>query len=280
MKKIINTLLPLAYGSYFNTLSLFSKEKVAKKAFSLFCSPRKGAVLEHQKNYLNEAKSDMVSAENIQLQTYTWKGNNKTVLLLHGWESNVYRWKNLIEFLKQEDYNIIAFDAPAHGNSTGNFLNIPIYNTCSEKLIELYKPNYIIGHSMGGMTTMYNQYKNPNNNIEKVVSLGSPSDLSEIMDHYQRLLKFNDTVMDSLNVYFKKTFDFYIDEFSISKFSSEFSTKGLLIHDEFDTIAPFSAAERIHKNWQNSTLIKTQGLGHSLHQDKVNFQIINFLKSE
>jgi pimeloyl-ACP methyl ester carboxylesterase len=280
MKKIINTILPLAYGSYFNTLALFSKEKVAKKAFVLFSSPRKGAILEHQKNYLNKAKGELVSVENIKLQTYTWEGNNKTVLLLHGWESNVYRWKNLIEFLKREDYNIIAFDAPAHGNSTGDFLNVPIYTACSERVIELYKPNYIIGHSMGGMTSMYHQYKNPTNSIEKVVSLGSPSELSEIIAHYQNLLKFNDTVLSSLNEYFKQIYGFHIEEFSISKFSSEFSTKGLLVHDEFDAIAPFSAAERIHKNWQNSTLLKTQGLGHSLHQDDVNFQIIDFLKSE
>ncbi|MDP5230380.1 MAG: alpha/beta hydrolase [Cellulophaga sp.] len=280
MNKIKKALLPLAYGSYFNALAVFSKESAAKKAFQLFSSPRKGAILDHQKSFLNEAKSGIVNTSHSQIQTYTWKGNKETVLLLHGWESNAYRWKNLIEFLKKEDFNIIAIDAPAHGNSSGKLLNVPLYTSCSEALIELYNPNYIIGHSMGGMTGLYHQYKNPENSIEKIVSLGSPSELSEIMQYYQNLLKFNDTVLESLDHYFNQTFGFRIEEFSISRFSDELTTKGLLVHDEFDTIAPFSAAERIHKNWQNSTLLKTQGLGHSLHQDDVNFEIINFLKSE
>lgn len=279
MKKLLNKFIPLAYGSYFNALALYSKDKVAKKAFTLFSSPRKGKVLEHQKAFLNPAKGEVVTIENIKLQTYKWQGSKETVLLLHGWESNVFRWRNLISFLEKENFNIIAFDAPAHGNSTGNLLNVPVYTKCAEKIIATYKPKYIIGHSMGGMTTIYNQYKNPNNSIEKIVSLGSPSELSEIMDHYQNLLKFNTTVMESLDVYFKQIFDFNIDEFSISKFSKNLAQKGLLVHDEFDTIAPFSASERIHKNWKNSTLLKTQGLGHSLHQDDVNNQIIDFLKS-
>ena len=279
MNNLLNKYIPLAYGSYFNTLALFSKKKAAEKAFKLFCTPRKGRVLEHQKDFLNEAKSDIITTQNIELQTYRWKGNKETIILLHGWESNVFRWRNLIDFLKKENYNIIAFDAPAHGNSTGTILNVPLYTLCAEQIIAIYKPSYIIGHSVGGMTTMYNQYKNPNNSIEKIVSLGAPSELSEIMTHYQNLLKFNTTVMNSLNIYFKNTFNFNINEFSISKYSQSISQKGLLVHDEFDTIAPYSASERVHKNWKNSTLITTQGLGHSLHQEDVNHQIIDFLKS-
>lgn len=279
MNNLLNKYIPLAYGSYFNTLALFSKKKAAEKAFKLFCTPRKGRVLEHQKEFLNKVKSTIITTNNIDLQIYEWKGNKETILLLHGWESNVFRWRNLIEFLEKEQYNIIAFDAPAHGYSTGSMLNVPIYAQCTEKIISVFNPKYIIGHSVGGMTTMYNQYKSPNNSVEKIVSLGAPSELSEIMMHYQKLLKFNTTVMNSLNDYFKRTFNFNIDEFSVSKFSQSISQKGLLVHDEFDTIAPYSASERVHKNWKNSTLIKTQGLGHSLHQEDVNNQIIDFLKS-
>lgn len=279
MKKLFNTYLPLAYGSYFNTLALFSKEKAAKKAFTLFCSPRKGKVLEHQKEYLDRAKSDIIQVDDLALQTYHWKGNNETILLLHGWESNVFRWRNLIEFLQKENYNIIAFDAPAHGNSSGTILNVPLYTTCANKIIANYNPQYIIGHSIGGMTTLYNQYKNPRNTIEKIVSLGAPSELSEIIGHYQNLLRFNDNVKESLNLYFKQNFNFMIDDFSISKFSRSIAPQGLIIHDEYDLIAPFSASVQIHQNWKNSTLVKTQGLGHSLHQEGVNATIIDFLKS-
>ena len=127
MNRIIKKYLPLAYGTYFNSLATFSQNLAAKKAFKLFCTPRKGRVLPHQENYLNEAKSEVLHLGENRLQSYHWQGAKETVLLMHGWESNVFRWRNLIGFLQVEGYHIIAFDAPGHGNSSGTILNVPIY---------------------------------------------------------------------------------------------------------------------------------------------------------
>ncbi|MBT8299718.1 MAG: alpha/beta hydrolase, partial [Maribacter sp.] len=119
MKKVMNKYLPLAYGHYFNVLATFSSKMAAKKAFALFCTPRKGKVRPEQQGFLEQAKSHRLKVMGLELQTYRWQGNKETILLMHGWESNAFRWRNLISFLKKEDYNIIAFDAPAHGDSTG-----------------------------------------------------------------------------------------------------------------------------------------------------------------
>lgn len=278
MKSAINKYLPLAYGIYFNSLATFSKERAAERAFKLFCTPRKGSVLPHQEAYLNEAKSEVLHVGSNRLQTYQWSGKKETVLLIHGWESNVFRWRNLIGFLQEEGYNIIAFDAPGHGNSSGNLLNVPLYSQCIEALTEQHTPKYMIGHSMGGMTTLYNQYLHPNDFVEKIVTLGSPADLSDIMDHYQNLLQFNSGVWEGLDNYFSENFNFRIPEFSSARFVQKIPKKGLLVHDEEDTVAPFRASEKVHSNWENSTLLRTKGLGHSLHQEEVNQQIINFLK--
>lgn len=279
MEKLIYKYLALAYGQYFNSLALVSKRKAAEKAFNLFCSPRKGRVLPHQKEYLEAAKDKTIQMDTIQIQTYNWSGYKETVLLLHGWESNVFRWKNLIEKLQESNFNIIAIDAPGHGNSSGNILNVPLYTECTNVVIGTYNPSFVIGHSMGGMTTIYNQYKYPNPGIKKLVSLGSPSELSELMDHYQNLLSFNDAVLMELEKYIYDLYKIEVHEFSAAKFSRQIYQEGFIVHDELDTIAPFSAAERIHGQWKNSSLLRTSGLGHSLHQEEVNQRIIDFLKS-
>ncbi len=279
MEKLIYKYLALAYGQYFNALSFVSKRKAAEKAFMLYCTPRKGKVLPHQKEYLDGAKHQVIKAANTNIQTYKWSGTNETVLLLHGWESNVFRWKILIEKLQEDNYNIIALDAPGHGNSSGNILNVPLYTECANEVIRNYQPSHVIGHSMGGMTTIYNQYKYPNPGIKKLVSLGSPSELSEMMDHYQNLLSFNDVVLSGLETYIKEQFEIEVQHFSAARFSESIAQKGFIVHDELDLIAPFSAAEKIHGQWKNSSLLKTSGLGHSLHQEEVNQKIIDFLKS-
>ena len=279
MEKLIYKYLALAYGQYFNALSLVSKRKAAEKAFTLYCSPRKGKVLPHQKEYLDAAKHQIIHTSNLEIQTYQWLGRKETVLLLHGWESNVFRWKNLIEKLQEANFNVIAIDAPGHGNSSGSILNVPLYTECTNEIIDTYNPSYVIGHSMGGMTTIYNQYKYPNTAIKKLVSLGSPSELSELMDYYQNLLGFNNTVLSELEKHIYDQYKIEVQNFSAARFSESIAQKGFIVHDELDLIAPYSAAEKIHGQWKNSSLLKTSGLGHSLHQAEVNQKIIDFLNS-
>lgn len=279
MRKYLNTYLPLFYGAYFNSLSLVSKKKAAEKAFTLFCTPRKGSVRSEQQGFLNEAKGIRVKTNGLELQTYHWKGSKETVLLIHGWESNVYRWRNLVGYLKKEDYNIIAFDAPAQGYSTGEILNVPLYTECTQAVVDQFKPKFVIGHSMGGMTTLYHQEKYPNEAIEKIITIGAPSDLTDVMLHYQRLLRFNDKVLKGLDDYLREHYGFGIKEFSTSKFKGHLPKKGLVIHDREDPIAPFIASEKVHAKWKNSEFYITQGLGHSMHQDQVNIHIMDFLNS-
>lgn len=279
MKKLFSNILPFFIGFYFNVLAIFSKEGVAKKAFTLFCTPRKGKVLPLQTSFLDKAKHDVVTVGGKQLQTYCWPGNKKTVLLIHGWESNSFRWRNLIGLLQDEGYQIIAFDAPAHGNSSGSIWNIPLYSECTQHVIRRFNPDYIVGHSVGGMTAVYHQHLYPNTSIQKIVTVGSPSDLYDMMLQYKKILGFNKRVLSALDDYFKKHFGFGIHDFSTASYASTLTIPGLLIHDELDAIAPVRASERVHAAWKNSTLIKTSGLGHSMHQQEVSEQIINFLKS-
>ncbi|NHF58167.1 alpha/beta hydrolase [Flavobacteriaceae bacterium TP-CH-4] len=279
MKQLLNKYIPLAYGHYFNTLALFSHEKATEKAFRLFCTPRKGQVLPQQKSYLEKAKDTILEVNDLHIQTYRWQGKGPTLLLMHGWESNTYRWRSFIPKLENEGFNIVAMDAPAHGYSGSTLFNAPLYAECAQKVIETYRPKYIIGHSLGGMTMIYNQYKFNNPDIEKLVSLGAPSELSDFLRQYRITLGLNKKVVKSLENYFDYQFNFRPNDFSTSKFAKTLTVPGLLIHDEFDAIASIRCSEQVHANWKDSTLVKTKGLGHSLHQDKVRNQIIDFLKS-
>lgn len=279
MKRLLNKYIPLVFGTYFNSLALVNKERASAKAFRLFCTPRKGKVLPPQRSFLENAKDDILEVADIAVQTYCWQGDGPTVLLMHGWESNTFRWRNFIPKLQEEGYNIIAFDAPAHGNTSGTMFNVPLYAQCAQKVIATYEPTYIVAHSIGGMTMLYNQYRYPNAKVQKLVSLGAPSELSDFMRQYKHTLGLNGRLMDGLEDYFVENFNFGFADFSSPKFAREISKKGLLIHDELDAIAPIWSSEQVHAQWKDSVFIRTRGLGHSLHQDKVRNQIVAFLKS-
>lgn len=256
----------------------FSPGKAAKKAFLVFTKVRKGRVLSNQKTFLDNAKLEVLSMDENDIQVYHWPGNKETILLVHGWESNTWRWHKLIEKLQEADYNIIAFDAPAHGYSTGEMLHVPLYAKTVDQILTKYRPTTVIGHSMGGMTVLYNESIHPNKTIDRIVTIGSPSEFHEILTHYKNLLGFNDKVLTALQNLVYNKFQFTVEEFSSSKFVQTNLKKGLLFHDKYDQIAPYHASVDVHKHWKGSEFVSTEGLGHSMHQDDVNDKIISFLE--
>jgi pimeloyl-ACP methyl ester carboxylesterase len=278
MKKTIKKFLPKIIGAQLNSLHLVHSAKATKKAFKLFCTPRLGKAKPHHNTFLNPAKTQEIMVEGTSIQCYRWPGEGKKVLLIHGWESNTHRWKKLIEELQEQSFDVYALDAPAHGNSKGKIIHVPLYAQVIHQSLQKINPAYVIGHSMGAMASVYEQYtyKSP---IEKLVLLGPPSELQKIISDYQAILKLRPALIQDLENYFFKNLGYKYNDFSIAKFAKSLQVPGLIIHDKYDKIAPVYASRSIHNAWQNSFLIETEGLGHSLYSPEVNTEIIKFLNA-
>ncbi|SHJ58981.1 alpha/beta hydrolase [Aquimarina spongiae] len=279
MREKFKKYVPLLIGKYLQLLFFFSPKKALHKAYMLFCTPRKGKVLPEQEDFLDEAEDAVIAVEDIYIQSYRWANMGETILVVHGWESNTHRWKRIIQKLHQQGYNVVAFDAPAHGYSSGKILSVPFYTQCLQKMVELYRPDHIMGHSVGGMTTLYHQYVYPDQEINKLIILAPPSDLERIMGQFQGILRLSSKFMKALDDFFKNKYGFYFEEFSVSKFATSIDKKGLLIHDKYDDIAPYNEVVAISQSWKGSQFITTENYGHSLFYEEVDDMIITFLKS-
>ncbi|MFS4416985.1 alpha/beta fold hydrolase [Maribacter sp. 2307ULW6-5] len=277
MQTLVSKLVTKLYGFFFNIMVFFSPERTAQTAFQVFSKVRKGRVRPDQRPFLDTAKKTMLEVAGHGLQVYEWPGAKETVLLVHGWESNAWRWHRLIGKLRDAHYHIIAFDAPAHGNSNGTHLHIPGYATAIQALIERYRPQYLVGHSMGGMAILYNEHLRPNEVVTAIVAIGAPAEFKETMAHYQKLLGFNHKVLNALDTYVQQRFGMAIRECSSVDFVSANTKKGLLVHDRWDPITPYHGSVKVHEAWEGSELMSTEGLGHSMHQDEVNDRIVDFL---
>jgi len=265
-------------GSYLNVLSIFSADYAANKALHLFSTPRKGKVKPFQEKFLNTAKQSVLYFEDLPIQVYHWEGNKDTILLAHGWESNTARWKNKIKLFQEEGFNIIALDAPAHGHSGSKVFNALIYSEFINVVAQKYHPKIIIGHSVGGMASVFFQQKYQLKSISKMVLLGAPSEFSNVLKNYVELLGYNNTIEKQLHNVIFDEFGARPEAFSTSKFIKDIEAEGLIVHDYKDAIIPFSDAKLIEKNFKNSKLISTTGLGHSLNDKSVSKNIIDFIK--
>ena len=278
MQKILTYIISKLLGLYINVLSYVAPGKSTLLAYKYFTNPRNGRLLKDKlPDVLKEAEAEMVTHDDLVFQTYTWKGNSKKVLLVHGWESNAARWKLFITYLKKAGCTIIAIDAPAHGLSSGNEFTIARYAEFINIIVQKHKPQFLVGHSLGGSTALYYQAHYPNNYIQKLVILGAPSDMSTILNNYIGLLSLNSNVFILLKKHFLDHFKIKIDDFSGGLFASKIKIKSLVAHDVDDDTVAFKEGKKIANALPQSEFIVTRGKGHSMHDDGLYKKIYSFL---
>ncbi|KAB1155080.1 alpha/beta hydrolase [Flavobacterium luteum] len=278
MKKIKFFILVKSIGFYLNILSYVNPRRAYVIAYQFFSEPRKGKLVKEKlPKFLQNATTEIIGHNNHQIQMYKWIGNENVILLVHGWESNASRWKKIMPYLKQTGSTIIAIDAPAHGLSSGKEFNVPQYAEFIHATIQKYNPKTIIAHSIGGAASAFYLHKYPNSNLEKVVLLGSPSEMKIIIDNYIKLLSLNSKISTNLRKQSEDRFNVKIDAFSVHLYSKKFTQKVFIAHDSNDQVVHVKEGLKISKSWTNAIYTQTQGLGHSLHDEKLYSQIVTFL---
>ena len=278
MKKLIYFLFTKSIGVYINTLSFVFPKKASRLAYALFSEPRDGKLHKDKlPEILSKAEAETFHLDGDSIQTYSWKGNKNTILLVHGWESNASRWETMLPYLQKSGSTIIAIDAPAHGLSSGKEFNIPQYAAFIDIAVTKFKPQYLIGHSLGGKACLYYQSVYQNDILEKMVVLGSPSDFNIILNNYINLLSLNKRIFKSLEAYYLDNFKLSLDQFSGKVFASKLNIKGLIAHDFDDEIVRFEESQKIKSAWKNAVFIETKGLGHSMHDDQLYKKVSQFL---
>jgi pimeloyl-ACP methyl ester carboxylesterase len=273
MKAIVYIII----GGFINLIGIFSKKIAAKLALNLFSTPMKGFIRKDQVEFLDTAYKEEFNYNTHTIITYRWPGKGKTILLVHGWESNSARWKNLILRLNKLDYNIIALDAPAHGNSSGKRFTALLYAEFINVITRRFKPNIIIGHSAGAMACTFALDKYKHTEIGKMVLISSPSEFKDILTRYTKMLKFSKRVTQGIEELIIKRFNKHPKEFSTANSVKNLSIECLIFHDEKDNIIPYNDALKIKSSLNNSKLISTTGLGHSLNDETVYQQIEDFI---
>lgn len=278
LKKIKYQLLTKGFGLYINSMHYLNAKFAAETAYTLFSVPRDG-VLKALPTFLGSSAMKKLSFKNLNIQTYEWQGDRETILLIHGWESNASRWQGIIQFLRKLNYRIIALDAPGQGLSDGKELNAVLYSEFVNVVSNHFKPNYIIGHSLGGMTLFYYMATYQPQHVEKIISLGAPNRFLRITDNYRNLISLSEKSYRNFLDEFKKRFEIDPTNFNSSSFIHAIKVPIGIIHDDTDTIVPYTDALEIKEMHSEIPIYTTHKLGHSLYDDVVNLQMIYFLEN-
>ena len=266
-------------GSYINTLAIFFPLKAGRIAMNIFCTPRAGRLKDYQSEFLSKAENLSFSIDNEHIQVYHWKGSGKKVLLVHGWESNAWRWRKLIKELQNFDFDIYALDAPAHGKSGGKYFTGILYGKAIDVVSKNIQPQVLIGHSIGSFSSLYYKSHFMSDHVKKIIVLASPDKMTDITQTYHDTIGLNRRGKAAYQLYFNRIFDTPVEKFSASLFAARLDIGGALIHDKDDITNFIEDGVAISSAWQGCTFYSTTGHGHSLQAREVYDIVVKELKN-
>ncbi len=276
IQKLRYFLLTKSVGFGLNLLSYVLPKKSARIAYQLFSHPRKGK-REELPDFLADAQQSPIEIDQKKVHVYEWKNTGDKVFLIHGWESNAYRWIGLIQFLRRKKFHVIAIDAPAQGLSDGYELNPIMYSKAIDQVCQQYSPKFMIGHSFGGFTSLYYQsvYQNPQ--LAKMVVMGSPNRFEKLLTNYRELLSLSNRSYRKFLAVFKQDFSIDIQQYSAEEFISKIKQPILWIHDKTDRVVEYRSALQVQSKHPKITLYTTNNIGHSLYHQSVYKEIYQFI---
>ena len=270
---------PKGFGQLVNTMGIVAPQKAAAFAFEIFCTPRKGRTYTtRQEQLLAKASQERVPLQDFELQTYVWEGGKEKILLVHGWDSNAARWNAVISTLLSENYTVIAFDAPGHGKSGHNKINGVLYAQALEKVVQRFQPDYVVGHSFGGMAAVHYFANFDALPIKRLILMATPSTLDRILGDYYKMINLSKRIQKGISDYFQSTFGFDTSYFSMEDFIKKVDINGIVLHDPKDPITPFREGEAICGNWKGATIHTFEDIGHSLQNRAVYRKIVEEIK--
>lgn len=261
-------------------LTLVSEKKAAKKAFEVFGTPFLKSV---RKGPLKNTEAIEITLNNKKVAGYRWyHPQPKKILILHGFGSAAHKFEDYAILLAGKGCEILAFDAPAHGDSEGNYTNAIEYSEMIEKVMEVLGPvDGFIAHSFGGIALSLALEKMPHNANTKVVFIAPATETTSAVDGAFNMLKIK-------NKKVRTAFEHLILEvsgkntawFSMRRAMQNIKASVLWIHDEDDDTTPWADAQKVQSDHHpNTRFIVTKGLGHrKIYHDKtVKEHVINFI---
>lgn len=235
-------------------------ELASRWATSLFLRPLRFKRSEQELLTLKSARSTYIIRKGRhRIATWTW-GEGPKILLVHGWSGRGSQLLHFIEPLVAAGFSVVAFDAPAHGFSSGRYSSLVHFEKAIREIDNHIGPFYgAVCHSMGGSATLLAMKSGLR--LERAVLVGSPAHLNRAADHFAQQFAVGEEVLKRMRSRIERLFSINWDDFSISAHYPP-RTELLVIHDRGDREVPFHDAEQIAAWATNARLIATEGLGH------------------
>jgi pimeloyl-ACP methyl ester carboxylesterase len=184
----------------FRLAGAISPELAGRLALRLFSTPLKtkrlspaeARLAQRAKDRLADAERLVITSNGSDVIAYRFgkklAADSQTIVLVHGWMSGARYMLAMVDPLVALGHEVICFDLPAHGESSGKTTNL---SACAQALVAVIDhvggADRIIAHSFGGATTAYALSKvRPGQlgNSGRITLIASPNQLKIVTERF------------------------------------------------------------------------------------------------
>lgn len=265
----------------FRLLSTISKKKAAEKAFELFCTPQQ----RHKKplsKIFKEAEKLHLTSKGIEITGWRWNHPaGRKVMILHGFESSVTNFERYVGPLVKKGYEVLAFDAPAHGRSGGKRITAPIYKEMIKLVHKDFGPiQSFMAHSFGGLAVVLALEELSHSSDYRLVLIAPATETTTAIDSFFKFLQLDDSVRKEFEKLIIKSGGVSSEWYSIRRAMKHIKARVRWFHDEDDDTTPLSDVIKVKaENYAGLEFVISKGLGHrKIYRDNnVARSVIDFL---
>jgi pimeloyl-ACP methyl ester carboxylesterase len=273
MMKLVQKIAVGYIRGKFRILSAVSPSKTAEQALNLFSTPQrrtKGPL----PPVFTTAEKLYFSFEHYHINGFRWnKGAGKRALIIHGFESSMINFDKYIQGFLDRGFEVLAFDAPAHGRSSGKRVNALQYCNFIQHVCRQYGPmDAFIAHSLGGLALCMALAEMDMQTQPTIALIAPATETTTLVNQFFRFIRLKrPEVREEFEKIIIRVGGQPIAWFSIGRTLEFFNANILWIHDEDDTITPIEDALKIRDSHPPNIRFEiTQGLGHNkIYRDPV-----------
>lgn len=228
------------------------------------------------------AEKFLLTQDGMQIQCYRWGTSAKTVLVVHGWAGRATQFRRFVKPFIKAGYQVVGFDGPAHGKSSGRSTHLNEFRSVIEALHHRCKNiEGIVAHSFGGVASLYAIAEGLP--VRNLVTIASPTIADEIIKTYLKALGGSEKTGQAFKAFVLRKYGKPFEEFSsltfIRRVPADFNL--LLVHDEHDREVSMDHPSELIKTFPQARLYKTSGLGHTriLRDNEVIQAVVTFISS-
>jgi pimeloyl-ACP methyl ester carboxylesterase len=175
---------------------------------------------------------------------------------------------------------VVAFDAPAHGESSGELSSLPQFAEAILTVDEGYGPfDAVIGHSMGGAAASLAMVQGLQ--VKRAVYIAPPADAYQWFRNFSDALGFSEELEEETRRRMEERLHFDFSLLNAKELGPRISTPLLVIHDHQDKEVAWTEGRTIVQSTHHAQLLSTEGLGHRriLNHPEVIRTAIDFIQN-